>query len=99
MRKFFLSVLFAALTMSLSAQGEVTRYFFSPLGNGDQDGTSWENAAAAEDLGATLASAEPGTEFYLMEGNFDMSNATICNNSAIYRNHKQGIFRFPRCKL
>lgn len=70
MRKFFLSVLFAALTMSLSAQGEVTRYFFSPLGNGDQDGTSWENAAAAEYLGATLAAAEPGTEFYLMEGNY-----------------------------
>lgn len=70
MRKIFLSVLFAALTMSLSAQGEVTRYFFSPLGNGDQDGTSWENAAAAEYLGATLASAEPGTEFYLMEGNY-----------------------------
>lgn len=70
MRKIFLSVLFAALTMGVSAQGEVTRYFFSPLGNGDQDGSSWENAAAAEYLGATLASAEEGTEFYLMEGNY-----------------------------
>ena len=52
------------------AQTDVTRYFFSPNGNGEGDGTSWENAAAGEYLGATLAAAEPGTEFYLMEGNY-----------------------------
>lgn len=67
MRKFFLSVLFAALTMGLTAQ---TRYFFAPVGLGDEDGSSWENAAGGEWLGATLADAEPGTEFYLMEGNY-----------------------------
>ncbi|MBP5658748.1 MAG: hypothetical protein J6W89_01880 [Paludibacteraceae bacterium] len=70
MRKIFCSVLFAALTLSLSAQDEPLRYFFSPEGNGDGDGSSWENAAAGEYLGATLADAEPGTEFYLMEGKY-----------------------------
>lgn len=61
-------MLLAALTLSLNAQDETIRYFFSPAGNGDFDGTSWENAAPADMLGATLASAEPGMEFYLMEG-------------------------------
>lgn len=70
MKKLFFSVLFAALTLSLSAQDEPLRYFFSPEGNGDGDGSSWENAAAGEYLGATLADAEPGTEFYLMEGKY-----------------------------
>ena len=68
MRKIFFSMLLAALTLSLNAQDETIRYFFSPAGNGDNDGTSWENAAPADMLGATLASAEPGMEFYLMEG-------------------------------
>lgn len=61
-------MLLAALTLSLNAQDETIRYFFSPAGSGDNDGTSWENAAPADMLGATLASAEPGMEFYLMEG-------------------------------
>lgn len=68
MRKIFFSMLLAALTLSLNAQDETIRYFFSPAGSGDNDGTSWENAAPADMLGATLASAEPGMEFYLMEG-------------------------------
>lgn len=58
------------LSTCLFAQEEVTRYFFAPVGLGDEDGTSWENAAGAELLGMTLADAEPGTEFYLMEGNY-----------------------------
>ncbi len=70
MRKIFFSVLLAALTMSLNAQDEVIRYFFSPDGNGDGDGSSWENAASGDYLGTTLNDAEPGTEFYLMEGNY-----------------------------
>jgi len=70
MRKFFFAVLALTLSTSLMAQTDVTRYFFSPNGNGEGDGTSWENAAAGEYLGATLAAAEPGTEFYLMEGNY-----------------------------
>ena len=70
MRKIFFSVLLSALTLSLNAQNDTIRYFFSPSGNGEGDGTSWENAASAEYLGSTLAAAEPGTEFYLMEGSY-----------------------------
>ena len=68
MRKIFFLMLLAALTLSLNAQDETIRYFFSPAGNGENDGTSWENAAPEEYLGSTLAAAEPGMEFYLMEG-------------------------------
>ena len=70
MKKSILLVLSLALSTCLFAQDEVVRYFFSPNGNGDQDGSSWENAAAGEYLGSTLASAEPGMEFYLMEGSY-----------------------------
>ena len=68
MKKSIFLMLFAALTMSMNAQDETIRYFFSPEGQGEADGSSWENAAAGEYLGSTLADAEPGTEFYLMEG-------------------------------
>lgn len=69
MKKYFFTVLLAALTLSLNAQEETIRYFFTPEGQGDADGSSWENAASGNDyLGSTLASAEPGMEFYLMEG-------------------------------
>ena len=68
MKKTLFLVLSVLLSTCLFAQEEVTRYFFAPVGLGDEDGTSWENAAGAELLGATLADAEPGTEFYLMEG-------------------------------
>ena len=70
MKKTFLSVLAMALCFSLSAQDEVTRYFFAPEALGDEDGSSWENAASGDYLGATIANAEPGTEIYLMEGNY-----------------------------
>ena len=70
MKKSIFLMLFAALTMSMNAQDETIRYFFAPTGQGEEDGSSWENAAAAEYLGATLAGAEPGMEFYLMEGNY-----------------------------
>lgn len=70
MKKTILSVLSLALCFSLSAQDEVARYFFAPEGLGDADGSSWENAAGGEYLGQTIANAEPGTEFYLMEGNY-----------------------------
>lgn len=66
----FFSVLFAALALSFNAQAETIRYFFAPVAQGDEDGSSWENAAGAEYLGSTLADAEPGMEFYLMEGSY-----------------------------
>lgn len=72
MKKSLFTVLAMALTLSLNAQ----QYFFSPEGAGDGDGSSWENAAAGEYLGTTIASAEAGTEFYLMEGSYLPDNTT-----------------------
>ena len=63
-----------ALAFAFTANAET--YFFSPTGNGDGDGSSWENAAAGEYLGATITSAEVGTEFYLMEGNYAPDGTT-----------------------
>lgn len=65
MKKSLLMI--AALAFGLLANAQ-TRYFFSP--NGEGSGDSWEDAAAAEFLDVTLAEAEPGTEFYLMEGSY-----------------------------
>lgn len=70
MKKTLFLVLSLALSTCLFADEEVVRYFFAPTGQGEEDGSSWENAAGAEYLGATLAGAEPGMEFYLMEGNY-----------------------------
>ena len=57
-----------ALAFAFTANAET--YFFSPEGNGEQDGTSWDNAAPGDLLGETLEYAEPGTVIYLMEGNY-----------------------------
>lgn len=70
MKKIVSLALGLVLSVGLFAQDDVTRYFFAPVGLGEEDGSSWENAAGGEYLGATLANAEPGTEFYLMEGNY-----------------------------
>lgn len=72
MKKSLFTVLAMALTLSLNAE----QYFFSPNGAGEADGSSWENAAAGEYLGTTVANAEPGTEFYLMEGAYLPDNTT-----------------------
>ena len=72
MKKSLFTVLAMALTLSLNAE----QYFFSPEGAGDADGSSWENAAAGEYLGTTVANAEPGTEFYIMEGSYLPDNTT-----------------------
>ncbi len=72
MKKSLFTVLAMALTLSLNAE----QYFFSPNGAGDADGSSWENAAAGEYLGTTVANAEPGTEFYIMEGSYLPDNTT-----------------------
>ena len=63
----------AALAFGVMVNAQ-TQYFFSP--NGEGSGESWEDAAAAESLGVTLAEAEPGTEIYLMEGSY-FPNQTI----------------------
>ena len=67
--------LFVALAICFSANAQ-TKYFFSPEGNGDADGSSWENAAAGEYLGTTIAEAEVGDEFYLMEGKYAPDGTT-----------------------
>ena len=63
---FFVTVASVALSMNAHAES----YFFSPDGSGEQDGTSWENAAPAEYLPSTIANAEPGDCFYLMGGSY-----------------------------
>ena len=65
MKKSLLMI--AALAFGLLANAQ-TQYFFSP--NGEGSGESWDDPAAAEFLEVTLAEAEPGTEIYLMEGNY-----------------------------
>ena len=65
MKKSLLMIAALAFGVMVNAQ---TQYFFSP--NGEGSGESWEDAAAAESLGVTLAEAEPGTEIYLMEGSY-----------------------------
>ena len=65
MKKSLLMI--AALAFGLLANAQ-TQYFFSP--NGEGSGESWDDPAAAEYLEVTLAEAEPGTEIYLMEGNY-----------------------------
>lgn len=72
MKKSLFTVLAMALTLSLNAE----QFFFSPNGAGEGDGSSWENAAAGEYLGTTIANAEPGSEFYLMEGSYLPDNTT-----------------------
>ena len=62
-----------ALAFGLVANAQ-TQYFFSP--NGEGEGTSWEDAASGDYLGVTLAEAEPGTEFYLMEGKYAPDGTT-----------------------
>ena len=71
MKKSLLMIAALAFGVMVNAQ---TQYFFSP--NGEGSGESWEDAAAAELLGVTLAEAEPGTEIYLMEGSY-FPNQTI----------------------
>ena len=68
--------LFLLFSLAAAFTVNAQQYFFTPEGNGDGDGSSWENAAAGEFLGATITSAEPGTEFYLMEGNYAPDGTT-----------------------
>lgn len=65
--------LFVALAVCFNANAQ-TKYFFSP--NGEGSGESWDDAAAAEYLGVTLAEAEVGDEFYLMEGKYAPDGTT-----------------------
>lgn len=56
----------AALVGGATASAE--NYFFSPEGAGEMDGTSWENAAPGEYLGATVEGLQIGDKVYLQGG-------------------------------
>lgn len=61
-----MAVLFAAIPLNMNA----TDYFFSVKGAGDADGTSWENAASGDLLGATISSLTAGDAVYIMAGSY-----------------------------
>lgn len=64
-------ILISMLGISLSCALQANVYFFSPEGQGEQDGTSWDNAASGVDyLGQTITSAAIGDTIYLMEGSY-----------------------------
>lgn len=56
--------------MACAFNANAETYFFSPDGAGDQDGTSWDNAAPGEYLGSTIAGLQEGDEVYMMAGNY-----------------------------
>jgi len=67
MKKTLFSMLFVACALCANAD----TYFFVPGdGLGDQDGTSWENAAGGADLGDFLKDAESGTVICMQEGKY-----------------------------
>jgi len=68
MRRITLTMSAAAMLCAFNANAET--YFFSPDGAGDQDGSSWENAAPGEYLGSTLDGLQEGDEVYMMAGNY-----------------------------
>lgn len=73
MKKTLLTVLSMALATSMMADN----YYFSPKGQGEEDGSSWTDAASGEDyLGQTLENAMPGDTLFLMEGNYTPDIAT-----------------------
>ena len=73
--KFTLALVGAAMMAATNANA--TNWFCSPAGNGEKDGTSWENAASAESLVAALSNSlvSAGDNVYLMEGTYATSAA------------------------
>lgn len=61
-----------ALLASILAAGSANaeNYFFSVNGAGDQDGTSWENAAPGDYLASTVAGLNPGDCVYIQGGTY-----------------------------
>ncbi len=66
MKKF--TMIAIAAMMAASANAET--YYCSPTGAGDGDGSSWDNAFAAEDIQEVLGYIEPGDVIYLLEGSY-----------------------------
>lgn len=70
MKRSLTSIMAAAAMMVATGASAQTTYFFSPDGNGEMDGSSWENAAPSEYLGEAVANAAEGDAFYLMAGKY-----------------------------
>jgi hypothetical protein len=57
--------------MALSFSANAENYFFSPNGAGEMDGTSWENAAQADDLPGVISDMAVASDcIYLMAGTY-----------------------------
>ncbi len=54
----------------LAGNANAENYFFSVNGAGDQDGTSWENAAPADYLASTVAGLNPGDAVFIQGGTY-----------------------------
>lgn len=52
-------------------------YFVSPSGNGTQDGSSWDNATACEDIDAVLSTLEAGDIIYFQAGTYGGSSTDV----------------------
>ncbi len=65
----------AALVFAVNT--DATVHFFSPAGAGEKDGSSWENAATAETLAATIEALQPGDEVYLRAGSYAPGLLTV----------------------
>jgi len=69
MKKIFTSMM-VAVFLAVPQAMMADEYFFSPEGAGEMDGSSWENAASGDLLGATIKELGEGDAVYLMEGNY-----------------------------
>lgn len=56
--------------MMVAGTANADNYFFSVNGAGEQDGTSWENAAPADYLASTVAGLNPGDAVYIQGGTY-----------------------------
>lgn len=60
----------SALMLIIPLNANAVKYFFTPGGAGEKDGSSWTNAAEGEILGVSLSSFASGDEIYLTEGSY-----------------------------
>lgn len=73
MKKSILLISSAILCTSAFAE----TYFITPSGNGAGDGSSWEDAAAGEDINDILSGLEPGDIVYFQAGTYGGSSTDV----------------------
>lgn len=64
------TLILSLATMMCAGTAKADNYFFSVNGAGDQDGSTWENAAPSEYLGGLLVDLKPGDAVYLQGGQY-----------------------------